>query len=440
MSRLCVAYLVCLMLFALIACTGTQQAVLSLEELSAGLNLPAPGEVGARSTSALIDALSGSAFATEGLSPHFVSAAGSRALYEPPGGDTGFGYAMYSFELTDYSGEQSLTTAWTTGPASGHLWIALSNWEQDAWEWFPAEAGSGLVIPDITLYMNEAEISLAVVLVSAAGAYNLDALYFVEFPPSIDSVSPTSGSSGAEHVFSVTAAGLTPFTYAWDFGGGATPNVSGEANPMVLLEAVGTYDASVTLTNFFGADTFMFDLEVLYDFQPGTGQIVAEAAEGTTRVGDPVQIVVSCGDFPDPFLYMSGVAVKVEAGAEYEDLTFNAGSPGGGRKEVDGIWTNVNPTDLLIPEDFLFNEAPVTGSPGLIYIAFSVIPIGGSNTYEGGDLFNFEMNFTAAGTYTLGFLDFQTVKRTYYADFDSVEYNWNNIGNAHGANTIVVSN
>jgi len=440
MRLIAAAVLLAVISITLVACSGSGTIQGPLNTLNITPDLPLPADIPMRSASALTAALTGSSFETVGLVPHFVSVAGSSALFEPPGGETGFGYAMYAFELTDYSGEQSLTNAWTTGPTTpGALWIALSDWQQDTWVWFAAEADSGLVIPDIAQYMNEADMLLAVVLVNIAGAYNLDMLYFTEFPPVIEAVSPISGSSGTDQVFSVTAEGLEPFTYAWDFGGGATPNISSDASPTVLLEAEGTYNASLTLANFFGEDTFLFDLEVIYDFEPGTGQIIAEAVQGTTQVGVPVQIVVSCGGFPHPFKYMNGVAVTVEEGAEYEDLSLNVGAPGGGQKDADGVWTHVNPSTFLLPEDWLYNESPVTGEPGLIYIAFNVIPIGGDNTYEGGELFNFEMNFSAAGTYTLGILEFQTVKRTYYSDGESNEYYWNNITNAHEANTIVVS-
>jgi hypothetical protein len=280
---------------------------------------------------------------------------------------------------------------------------------------------------------------LAVVLVSVAGAYNLDMLYFAGSPPVIEAVTPTSGTSGLDQSFLVTAEGLEPFTYAWDFGGGATPNVSSDASPTVLMEAVGTHNASVTMENLFGEDTFLFDLEVINNFEPGTGQIIAEAAESTTQIGVPVQIIVSCGVFPHPFKFMNGVAITVEEGAEYEDFSFNVGAPGGTQQHADGVWTHVDPNSFLLPEDWLYTETPVTVDPGRIYIAFNVIPIGGENTYHSGDLFNFEMNFTAAGTYTLGFLEFQTVSRTYYSDDMSNEYNWDNIGNVHDANTIVVS-
>jgi hypothetical protein len=349
---------------------------------------------------------------------------------------------MYTFELTEFSGEQALTTAWTDAPGPEQLWIALSRWDLDAWQWFAAEPDSGLAIPDIALYLDETDRLLAVVLTTDSpdlDVFNLDLLYFAESPPVIDGVIPTSGTAGTEVSFMVNAQGVLPFTYSWDFAGGATPNVSSEDSPTVTLGTAGTYNASVTLSNAFDSDTFLFDLDIEDSFVPGTGQIVAQAATGTTTVGQPVMVTVSCGDFPHPFKFMNGVAVTVEVGAEYEPLSFNIGAPGGTQKAADGLWAAVNPTTFLIPEDNQYSETPVDGEPDLIYSSFNAVPIGGDDVFSGGELFNFEMNFTAAGTYTLGFLEFQTVKRTYYSDSMSNEYYWNNIANGHDANTIVVS-
>jgi len=80
--------------------------------------------------------------------------------------------------------------------------------------------------------------------------------------PIIASVEPTSGSELASATFSASVSGVEPFTYAWDFGGGATPDTSTESEPTVTLGLAGTYDASLTVTNDYGEDTFEFTLTV----------------------------------------------------------------------------------------------------------------------------------------------------------------------------------
>jgi hypothetical protein len=79
-------------------------------------------------------------------------------------------------------------------------------------------------------------------------------------PPVIRGVSPTSGKEGASVKIVAIVSGSQPFTYAWDFGGGATPNTSTEARPTVTLGDAGEYNASVVVTNEYSSDTFDFTL------------------------------------------------------------------------------------------------------------------------------------------------------------------------------------
>lgn len=433
----------------LVSCAGSQPVNGSVDQLVPTVALPAPGALDPRTTSALTAALAGSEFETEGLAPNLVVAAGSQGRFEPYYEDTdppdpsqfNPAYALYAFELTDFSGPQTLTTVWQVPVMASELWVALGNRDQDRWDWYQLDPVGDLVVDvdEIGPYLDESDRLLAVVLVIGDATCTLSHLYFAESPPVINSISPAGGASGSEVEFSAEIDGLGPFDYSWDFGGGATPNESSMPSPTVTLGASGTYDCNLTVTNFFGPTDQPFSLEVSEVYQPGTGELIAQFASDTGTLGEPVRVVVSCGEFPHSFKYLNGAAVTVEEGAEYATATFNVGSPGGAYNDIDGVWVSVDPTTFLLPDDSLYTEMPVNGEPGLIYIAFNVIPIGGHNTMDGGDLFNFEMQFSTPGTYHLGFLDFQDVKRTYYSDADSNEYYWNNFTNGNGINTIVVS-
>ena len=86
-----------------------------------------------------------------------------------------------------------------------------------------------------------------------------------EMAPVIDSISPSpaEGDEGDELTFSAEVRGSEPFTYAWDFGGGATPNTSSDESPTVTLGDPGPpYSASLTVVNEFGEATKEFDLAV----------------------------------------------------------------------------------------------------------------------------------------------------------------------------------
>ena len=80
--------------------------------------------------------------------------------------------------------------------------------------------------------------------------------------PIIYGVTPLSGYQHEEYTISATASGQEPLTYAWDFGGGATPNTSSEISPTVTLSGVGEYSCILTISNSYGPMTYLFTLTV----------------------------------------------------------------------------------------------------------------------------------------------------------------------------------
>jgi len=81
--------------------------------------------------------------------------------------------------------------------------------------------------------------------------------------PVILDIQPQSGEPGQVITFTATVQGFTPMTYAWDFGGGATPNTSSNVSPQVTLGDEGTYSASLTVINTYGSDNRPFTLRVM---------------------------------------------------------------------------------------------------------------------------------------------------------------------------------
>ncbi len=80
--------------------------------------------------------------------------------------------------------------------------------------------------------------------------------------PVIYGVSPMSGYQHEEYTFTATASGQEPLTYAWDFGGGASPNTSSAISPTVTLSDSGEYSATLTISNSYGPTSFPFTLSV----------------------------------------------------------------------------------------------------------------------------------------------------------------------------------
>ena len=109
--------------------------------------------------------------------------------------------------------------------------------------------------------------------------------------PDITDVQPRSGVTGTAVKFSATVEGTLPFTYAWNFGGGATPNTSTEASPTIALGSAGTYDARLTLSNEFGIDTYDFTLEITEGWH-------IETVDSEGSVGYYNSIALNSGGYP----------------------------------------------------------------------------------------------------------------------------------------------
>jgi len=204
----------------------------------------------------------------------------------------------------------------------------------------------------------------------------------------------------------------------------------------------GTGDTTITVDDGEGGTataTATITIDPVTSFTVPSGGLAAVPLAGSATTADTVTVVVISGDFSDPFLYMNGAGVTVDSGATYVDGTLNIGEPGGAQLDVDGLWTSVAPDSFLIPNDFMIQENDIGG--GRIRIDFNVTPINGTETTDGGALFNFGLEFASAGTYTLGFEEFHDVKRTYYSDGASTEYNWGDISNDYPdvPNSIAVS-
>jgi hypothetical protein len=121
----------------------------------------------------------------------------------------------------------------------------------------------------------------------------------ITLPPTIIGVSPTGGFTQTEVQFSTNVTGTAPFTFAWDFGGAAEPNISTSEFPTVELGVTGIYEASVTVTNVRGSDTFVFQLTVIGPVEPPEIRSVSPT-EGFT--GEEVEFDASVQGTP-PFTY-----------------------------------------------------------------------------------------------------------------------------------------
>ncbi|MBN2081193.1 hypothetical protein JW859_03185 [bacterium] len=206
----------------------------------------------------------------------------------------------------------------------------------------------------------------------------------------------------------------------------------------------GTGDVEITVTDDYGGeDTFTYTITIDAISIPA-GALAAVPSDTLIQTGDTVTVVVIAGDFPAaaPFMYMNGAGITIEESASYVDDSLNVGAPGRERDDIDGIWAGMSsaPTGFLLPIGFMIEELPSNDS-GRVRIDFNITPIGGGNLTTGGVLFNFALQFDHAGTYTLGFEEFNLVQRTYYNGADAQSQTWDDISNDYPdvPNTIEVT-
>jgi hypothetical protein len=145
----------------------------------------------------------------------------------------------------------------------------------------------------------------------------------VEAPVRVLGVTPLSGLAGAEVTFTVFITGTGPFTYEWDFGTGATPTTSTDAQPTVTLSTTeGPHPAHVKVTGATGSVTYPFTLTV------------------TTLPGNP-PIINTIG----PFAGLSGEQLDFTADVDGDEpLSYSWEFDGGASPPVS---SEVSPTAVL---------------------------------------------------------------------------------------------
>ena len=135
----------------------------------------------------------------------------------------------------------------------------------------------------------------------------------------------------------------------------------------------------------------------------------------------------------------------METNGTYMANSFNYGAPGGARTDTDGYWALMGPPTPTLYLDFgdgLVPGAAIDIGSGLHRYSFAIIPQGvfaAPAALPGGGavLFNFQVSFSAAGTYHLGLqLNDGIFDQTYYSDGASDNYHWAMLDNA---NTIIVN-
>ena len=238
-------------------------------------------------------------------------------------------------------------------------------------------------------------------------------------PPYIYEVQPTSGEIQQDVQFELVNAGNAATNWEWNFGQGAFPPVSQEESPHVTLSGAGLYSGNVTAENQYGSHSCDFEYTVIY----AQDTLYVIPMKNTAFVDEPISIVVACGQTNNPFLY-AYASVSWEAEGYFVADSFNAGAIGGYYDEVDGIWSLVNTSQLLVTDDYSNQE--IQYSDNREYLNMGVVPITGQDTVGAhGDILNFSLAFSEPGVYRIGLIKDETYPNiSFYRDSNNQDYIW----------------
>ena len=133
------------------------------------------------------------------------------------------------------------------------------------------------------------------------------------------SVSPIEGYEFDQKTFAAAVTGTGPFTYSWDFKGGANPDTSTDANPTVTLAAYGTYECMLAVSSEFGGEYFPFTLTV----KPLLGVLIVTPQGGSPEEQVQFKAVVKGGPTLYAWNFGAGATPRTSIDANPQ-VTFSA--------------------------------------------------------------------------------------------------------------------
>jgi outer membrane protein assembly factor BamB len=169
--------------------TGAAVTAPAPDDLS-GFALPAPSQV--RQHQSGVKAVSSIASRDacdfiSGMNQH-VTALTPEAIFSPDWADgsspfSSVAYAMYRFELPGWGGQLTLHSTWTHAPKDyANLWLGVSNWDKDRWDWYSGAPGGSPVLKaaamDLYKRSSSHETYVAVVLLGQGGSSLLNKVWF----------------------------------------------------------------------------------------------------------------------------------------------------------------------------------------------------------------------------------------------------------------------
>jgi hypothetical protein len=249
-------------------------------------------------------------------------------------------------------------------------------------------------------------------------------------PPEIGDGSPLDPyimSAGRQYHFQVHSAGAGDLTTDPRTVYTLAPLDCGTLKRGVLTIAsdfLGVAAARIQYENY-ESPWWYFKSVDFYDLPPDS--IVAIPTRTEAHKGEHVGVLVYINETTNPFRYVNAIGITLEAGNSYVTESFSSGDPGGGHwPGADGVWATMIPPSSPGFGDFRGRDA----GDGLIRFDVNFTPSPGDDLLNAtGALCYFEIEI--GSDLTLGFQEFNQVKRTYYSDNSLNEYYWGDSSNNH---------
>jgi len=162
-------------------CSSAQQPLDCLPDAISIPDLPSPLEVAKLAAYTDADRFkSGAAYLT--AVNQRVDHSGSRAVFSPSWDSAGnptpadLAYAAYAFNVEGYDLDPGLHLRWCTAPAAATMWVGISHWPSNSWEFIEGQASGDYALGSMADYLSPAGKFLAVVIVLGLDECILDCL------------------------------------------------------------------------------------------------------------------------------------------------------------------------------------------------------------------------------------------------------------------------
>lgn len=172
-----------------------------------------------------------------------------------------------------------------------------------------------------------------------ASSFGSPATGYIASQPQILEIVPIEGIEGDSLTLGASITGSGPLEYAWDFGDAGSSSNPDQPRPILTLGSPGVYDASLTVSNPIGSDSYDFQFTV-----QSIPVVVQYISHTSGFGGDVVQLQAITNGTPSSFMWdFGGAGSPAQSTEPLPQLTL--GTPG--RYEASLAISNANGEDVF---------------------------------------------------------------------------------------------